>query len=52
MYDQDAEARLAALEEQERDLSKSGTAFPYRARHARRMEKWEDHVLRQHHLAA
>ena len=49
MYDQDAEAQLAALEEQERDLSKSGTSFPYRAR---RMEKWEDHVLRQHHLAA
>lgn len=49
MYAADAATRLSVLEAREQELSKAGTAFPYKKR---LMERWETHVLQQHHLSA
>jgi fucose 4-O-acetylase-like acetyltransferase len=47
MYSEDAAILLEALKEKGAELSKSGTAFPNKAR---LMEKWQEHVV-QHHTA-
>ncbi|MCH8267317.1 MAG: hypothetical protein IH846_07365 [Acidobacteria bacterium] len=49
MYAGDAELKLKLLAEKTAELSRSGTAFPYRER---LMLKWQDHVQRHHGLSA
>ena len=49
MYADDAELKLKLLAEKTAELSRSGTAFPYRER---LMLKWQDHVQRHHGLSA
>ena len=49
MYADDAELKLKLLAEKAAELSRSGTAFPYRKR---LMLKWQDHVQKHHGLSA
>ena len=48
MYEANADARLQSLNKTAAEISKSSTSFP---NDAKRMGKWQDHVVR-HHAAA
>jgi len=45
IYADDAEERLQNLDQEAIELSKIGTAFPYREK---AMRKWQDHIERHH----
>ena len=45
MYAADADSILQSLIHKEAEISKTATAFP---NHPKRMEKWQDHVVRHH----